>query len=261
MILNGAQKYYPAVAKSRAASSASRPTGIAEGSNAGRYAGVESVASGGTPAAKTGAVSGAQPTSTSSAVTTPSVSPYLTATQIGSYSTAMGKDLGVINGAAANQANLYNKFATESAANGAKAQTSFNNTNQADAARGFGFSGVHDNAMADIQANAVMNQNNYNTAYRTGLATLASNVTNAQNDLGQLGLQYSALAGENAQTLASSEGATVNSQPYVLPTVASPATPTPVVTPAPVTYFNNPNMGAINSAITAGASAGGGMPS
>jgi hypothetical protein len=250
------------VARARARAAASHPTGITEGSNAGQYAGVESVASHGTPVAASGSASAAPPP----AATTPSVTatpapptaynPYLTPGQIAAYTNAVNRDQGTINGAAATQGNLQNRFLQSSAANGARAATSFNNSNQGDAARGFGFSGIHDTAMADIQANALINQNNYNTAYKTGLGTLANSVTAAQNDLGNLGLEYAGIATQNAQTLADANGGVVGPNTYQLPTVApTPVTPTPTPV-SPVTYFQNPNMGAINSAIASGAAAG-----
>lgn len=242
---------------------ASQPVGIQEGNAAGQYAGSETRASSGTPTAGSGSVT-AGPAPTSATPTTPTATPtpptaynpYLTSAQIASYTGAMNKDQATINGAAANSGDLKNKFLQNSAVNGARAATSFNNSNQSDAARGFGFSGIHDTAMADIQANALMNQNNYNTAYQTGLGTLATNVSNAQTDIGNLGLEYAGIAQQNAQALADANGGVVGSSTYSLPTVtppATPGTPTPV---NPVTYFQNPNMGAINSAIASGAAAG-----
>lgn len=242
------------------------PTGIQEGNAAGQYAGSEATASAvGTPTAASGSANPTTPTPTPTTTPTPtstpaapptSYDPYLTSAQIASYTGAMNKDQSTINGAAANSGDLKNKFLQNSAANGARAATSFNNSNQSDAARGFGFSGIHDTAMADIQANALMNQNNYNTAYQTGLGTLAANVSNAQTDIGNLGLEYAGIAQQNAQALADANGGVVSSNAYSLPTVTPGATPATPAAVNPVTYFQNPNMGAINNAIASGAAAG-----
>ena len=231
------------------------PTGIQEGNAAGQYAGSETRASTGTPTAMSGSATAGTPAAVPAAAPT-SYDPYLTAAQISSYSNAIGKDQSTINGAAAQSGTLQNKFLQSSAANGARAATSFNNSNQSDAARGFGFSGIHDTAMADIQANALINQNNYNSAYKTGLGQVATNVQAAKNDIGNLGLEYAGIATENAQSLADANNGVVSANPYTLPTVAASPTPTSPTPVSPVTYFQNPNMGAINQAIASGATAG-----
>lgn len=196
-------------------------------------------------------------TPTAAAPTVPQVSPYLTAAENSSYTNAVGKDEAVINNAPGNRGTLQSNFDRQSGTNAARAATSFNNTNQSDAARGFGFSGIHDNAMADIQGNAVLNQNLYNYAYKTGLATLANNVYNAGIDIGRLGQEYTGTAAENATALATQNGTTANlATPYKLPSVTAPAVAPTTTTPPPVTYFNNPNMGAINTAIGVGNAAG-----
>jgi hypothetical protein len=254
-----AQKPVVTVAKQKAATvsnaaSAGSPGGPAVNKN-GTLSTTKSAS--GTPnVSGSPASNAAAPVPANAAAPTPVINPYLTPAQIASYTSAYNGYQNTIGGAAGQRGTLTDTFNQNSAKNAVGAQNSFNNTNQSDAARGFGFSGVHDNAMSDIQANAVMNQNNYNTAYGNGLATVAANVTNAQTGEGNLNAEYSGIAGENAMTDAAAEGGTVGSTPYNPTAPAAPAQAPTISTPAPTTYFNNPNMGAINSAIGAGAAKG-----